>query len=130
MYGGGITPSWIFAHLTVNPTSPLFNAMRTKIQYVTITVAPVTPSTPTTAAAISDQGQVIDSANLIGRFISTGEYHPVTVYHPIEETIMSLTPAQMDVKIANDPTFAVLVHALGKPLGVRADQGNLGRGVV
>lgn len=31
---------------------------------------------------------------------------------------MSLTPAQMDVKIANDPTFAVLVHALGIPAAI------------
>jgi|SRR5215469_2473072 len=31
---------------------------------------------------------------------------------------MSLTPAQMDVKIANDPTFAVLVHALGIPVAI------------
>jgi hypothetical protein len=31
---------------------------------------------------------------------------------------MSLTQAQMDVKIANDPTFATLVHALGLPVAI------------
>jgi hypothetical protein len=71
IYGGNLTPSWTFVRLSVNPTSPLVGATRFKIQYVTITVAPVAPSTPTTAAAISDQGQVIDSANLIGHAVAS-----------------------------------------------------------
>jgi hypothetical protein len=72
IYGGNITPSWTFVRLSVNPTSPLFGAMRSKIQYVTITVAQlVTKSNPTTAAVINDQGQVIDSANLIGHAVSS-----------------------------------------------------------
>jgi hypothetical protein len=32
---------------------------------------------------------------------------------------MSLTQAEMDVKIANDATFAVLCHALGIPAAIK-----------
>ena len=72
MYGGNITPSWFFVRLTVNPTSPLFNAMRSKIQYVTITLGPVqVQSTPTTAAQLGPEAQLLDSANLTGHAVAS-----------------------------------------------------------
>jgi hypothetical protein len=82
-YGGSITPSWTFVRLSVNPTSPLFAATRFKIQYVSITVAAVTPSTPTTAAVIYPEGQFIDSANLIG--------------HAVASSLVNITPSLVNI---------------------------------
>jgi hypothetical protein len=83
MYGGSITPSWTFVRLSVNPTSPLFATSRSKVQYVTITVAPVSPSTPTTAAVISPEGQFIDSANLTG--------------HAVASALLNITPSLLNI---------------------------------
>jgi hypothetical protein len=72
VYGGSVTPSWTFVRLSVNPTSPLISATRSKIQYVTITLGPVqVPSNPTTAAQLTTEAQAIDNANLIGHAVAS-----------------------------------------------------------
>lgn len=72
IYGASITPSWVFVRLSVNPEAPLLSAERTKTQYVTITVAPIlTRSSRQSAAKISEEGQLIDSANLIGHSVAS-----------------------------------------------------------
>jgi hypothetical protein len=84
MYGGSITPSWTFVRLSVNPTSPLFGVNRSKIQYVTITLAPLaSPSSPTTAAIIAPEGQLIDNANLTG--------------HAVASALLNITPSLFNI---------------------------------
>jgi hypothetical protein len=87
IYGGNVTPSWFFVRLSVNPTSPLFNGMRTKIQYVTITLGPVqVQSTATTAAQLGVEAQLLDSANLTGHAVASALLNitpPVTTTPPV-----------------------------------------------
>ena len=71
-YGASITPSWTFVRLSVNPNSPLYGASRTNIQYVTITIGKVqSPSSSSSAAQLSQEAQILESANLIGHAVST-----------------------------------------------------------
>jgi hypothetical protein len=93
MYGGSITPSWTFVRLSVNPTSPLFATSRSKIQYVTVTVAPVfVPSTPTTAAVISPEGQSIDSANLTGHAVASALLNVTPSLLSIPSSLLNIIP--------------------------------------
>jgi hypothetical protein len=70
-YGGSVTPSWNFVRLSVDPTSPLLSATRTKTQYVTITLGPVAPSSPTQAAKLEAEADELNNANLIGHAVAT-----------------------------------------------------------
>lgn len=70
-YGGGITPTWKFTKVTVNP-STLFTATRTNTDDLTITLGPVVlPATKTAPAVLSTEAQDVHLANLIGSAVAT-----------------------------------------------------------
>lgn len=70
-YGGGITPTWKFTRVTVNP-STLFTATRTNTDDLTITLGPVVvPATKTSPAVLSAEAQDIHFATLIGSAVAT-----------------------------------------------------------
>lgn len=70
-YGGGITPTWKFTRVTVNP-STLFSATRTNTDDLTITLGPVVvPATKTAPAQLSIEAENIHFANLIGSAVAT-----------------------------------------------------------
>ncbi len=70
-FGGNITPTWKFARISVNPTSPFFNASRTKTNDVTVTLGPATPATAKSPAQVSPQVNEVHFAKLIGQAVAT-----------------------------------------------------------
>jgi hypothetical protein len=52
-YGGSVTPTWTFARIVVDPTSPLLNATRTKTNTLIVTLGELsTKATPTSPATL------------------------------------------------------------------------------
>jgi hypothetical protein len=70
-YGGSATPVWKFARISVNADTPLANASRSKTDDLIITLSPVTPATPTSAARLSQQGQNVHNAQITGSFTAS-----------------------------------------------------------
>jgi hypothetical protein len=67
-YGGNITPMWKFTRITADPSSPFFNATRSRTHDVTITMSPA-QMTPTGGVQVSPEAQVVHSAALIGQAV-------------------------------------------------------------
>jgi hypothetical protein len=68
-FGGNVTPTWTLARVTIDPSSPLFAATRTKTHEVIITLAPPDPSSGKGAdkqPLLSQRGQSVHNAALIG----------------------------------------------------------------
>jgi hypothetical protein len=66
-YGGSVTPTWTFARVVVDPTSPLFNATRTKTNDVIISAAKIAiPASKTSPPQLSFEAQQLHQAAVIG----------------------------------------------------------------
>lgn len=71
IYGGSATPTWNFIRLSVDPVAPLISAARSKIQYASITLGPVTENaSPVKAARLAPEAELIDQAHVIGRTLA------------------------------------------------------------
>jgi hypothetical protein len=71
-YGGNATPTWKFAKVTADPTSPLFMSSRQKTNDLTITLGKATPATDKAPAAlVSQDAQEAHLAALIGQAVAT-----------------------------------------------------------
>jgi hypothetical protein len=65
-FGANGTPTWTFTRVTVDPTSPLLSATRSRTHDVSITISPGKAATPTSAAQLSPDGQAVQNAARIG----------------------------------------------------------------
>jgi hypothetical protein len=66
-YGGSVTPTWKFARITVDPNSPLLNALRANTNYLLITLGPVaTPAKGKFQAQLTSDTQTVHNAALFG----------------------------------------------------------------
>jgi hypothetical protein len=70
-YGASATPTWQFLKVTIDTSSPLFNATRTKTHDLTITLGPASPATQARPAQIARQAQDVHLAALIGQSVAT-----------------------------------------------------------
>jgi hypothetical protein len=71
-YGGNGTPTWKFATVSANPTSPFFTATRTKTHDLTITLGDLAKKPgPDAPAILSGPAQEAHFAALIGQAVAT-----------------------------------------------------------
>lgn len=68
--GANITPIWNFVNISGSSNTPLINALRTRTNVVTITIAQPAPSTPGKVPQLSPEGEAINNAQLIGQAVS------------------------------------------------------------
>jgi len=69
--GASATPTWKFARVTGNTTTPLVSATRTNTNGVTITFGEIQPSTPTTPAQLKSSGQILHNSGVAANQIGT-----------------------------------------------------------
>jgi hypothetical protein len=70
-YGGNATPVWKFATIAIDPTSITASASRAHTDEIIITLGPATPASPTSAARLSPQGQLVHNAQVTGSFTAS-----------------------------------------------------------
>ena len=68
--GGSVTPIWKFVNITGSSTTPFINALRTRSNFVTVTIAPPGSTTPGAQPQLSPEGEAINNAQLIGQAVS------------------------------------------------------------
>jgi hypothetical protein len=70
-YGGNATPTWKFARVTADPSSPLFSATRTKTHDLTITLGDVANKKGSAPPVLSTAAQDAHFAAMIGQAVAT-----------------------------------------------------------
>jgi hypothetical protein len=70
-YGGNITPTWKFARITADPSSPLFMSSRQKTNDLTVTLGPATPATKNHPALVSSKAEGVSMSLLIGQAVAS-----------------------------------------------------------
>jgi hypothetical protein len=68
--GGSVTPIWKFVNITGSSNTPFVNAVRTRTNIVTLTIAQPAPAKPGQLPQLSPEGEAINNAQLIGQAVS------------------------------------------------------------
>lgn len=78
--GGSATPIWKFVNITGSSTTPFFNAVRTRTNTVTITIAQpsATPPPKGKVPQLSADGEAINNAQLIGQAVANALRNQLT----------------------------------------------------
>jgi hypothetical protein len=80
-FGGSVNPVWKFTRVSVDPSSTLFSATRTKTNALTITFGPYSPPKATSPATLSASAETLHSAAVFGSATASSINSQSTMQH-------------------------------------------------